>query len=119
MTENLRYALGRNWAKFCLSTVCKEFFSTEKEYFKEDEKLRIEQKHEMMAFYVTAIKKDLTTPIIKHANELKAHEKTVRTIKLDLCPNLNLLDYAKCGILEKKTNETSDQNIRFEGVMIQ
>ena len=39
-----------------------------------------------------AIKKDPTTSIRKHANELKVHEKTVRTaIKQDLNPDHNPL----------------------------
>ena len=43
----------------------------------------------------TVIKKDPTTSIRKHANDLKVHEKTVRTtIKQDLGPNINPLDYA-------------------------
>ena len=41
----------------------------------------------------TAIKKDPSTSIRKHANELKVGKKTVRTaIKQDLSPNLNPLD---------------------------
>ena len=43
----------------------------------------------------------------KHANELKAHEKTVRTaIKQDLKPDLNTIDYVIWGVLENKTNAT-------------
>ena len=38
----------------------------------------------------TAIKKDPTTSIRKHANELKVHKKTVRTaLKQDLSPDHN------------------------------
>ena len=45
---------------------------------------------------------DPPTSIRKHANELKVHEKTVRTaIRKDLSPDLNLLDYTTWGILEK------------------
>ena len=37
-----------------------------------------------------AIKKDPTMSIRKHTNELKVHQKTVRTaIKQDLSPDLN------------------------------
>ena len=58
------------------------------------------------------IKKDPTTSIRKHANELKVHEKTVRTaIKHDLNPDHNPLDYAIWGILVKKTIATSHRNI--------
>ena len=48
----------------------------------------------------------------KHANELKVHEKMVRTaIKQDLSPDLNSLDYTIWGIEENKTNATSRRNI--------
>ena len=60
----------------------------------------------------TAIKKYPTTSIRKHANELKAYDKTVGTaFKQDLSPSLNPLDYAICGVLENKTNATSNPNI--------
>ena len=40
------------------------------------------------------IKEDPTTSIRKHTNELKSHEKTVRTsITQDLSPDLKPLDY--------------------------
>ena len=58
------------------------------------------------------IKKDPTTFIRKHANELKVHEKTARTaIKQDSSPNLKLLDYIVSGVLENKTNASSHPNI--------
>ena len=58
-----------------------------------------------------AIKKDPTTSMRKHINELKVHKKTVRTaIKQDLSPDFNPLDYAIC-ILENKTNATSHPDI--------
>ena len=58
------------------------------------------------------IKKDHSTSIRKHANELKVHEKTVRTaIKLVVSPDINPLDYAICGVLENKTNATPHPNI--------
>ena len=48
-----------------------------------------------------SIKKDPTASIRKCANELKDHEKTVRTaIKQDLSLDLNPLDYAMCGVLK-------------------
>ena len=50
--------------------------------------------------------------IMKHANELTVHEKTVRTaIKQDLSPDLKPLDYIIWGILENETNATSHPNI--------
>ena len=59
-----------------------------------------------------AIKKDSTTSITKHDNELKVHEKSVRTvIKQDLSPDLNPLDYAMRAVLENKTNSTSHVSI--------
>ena len=43
---------------------------------------------------VTVIKQEPTTSIRKHANKLKAQEKSERTaIKQDLNPDLNPLDY--------------------------
>ena len=52
----------------------------------------------------TAIKKDPSTSIRKHANELKVLEKTVRTpIKQNLSPDFNPFDYAIWGVLENKT----------------
>ena len=55
---------------------------------------------------------DPTTSIKKPVNELKFHEKTVRTaIKQDLGWYLNPLDNTIWGILENKTNATSDLNI--------
>ena len=59
-----------------------------------------------------AFKEDTTKVIRKYANEVKVHEKTVRTvIEQDLSPDLNSLDYALWGVLENKTNETSHRNI--------
>ena len=56
----------------------------------------------------TLIKKDPTTSIRKHANELKVHDKTVRTaIKQDLSPDLDPLDYALWVVLENKSNATT------------
>ena len=40
---------------------------------------------------------------------MKVHEKTVRTaIKQDLSPDIDTLVYAIRGVLENKTNETSN-----------
>ena len=50
--------------------------------------------------------------IRKHSNELKVHEKTVRTaIKQNLSPDINSLEYVTWGILENETNTTSHPNI--------
>ena len=82
-------------------------------------KSRVLNKKQKEGFWLlslsAAIKKDLTTSIRKHANELKFQEKTVRiAIKLELSPDRNPLDYAILGILEKKnkkTNATSHPDI--------
>ena len=58
------------------------------------------------------MKKDPAASIRKHANDLKVHEKTVRTtIKQDLSQDINPLDYAICCVLENKTNVSSKSNI--------
>ena len=70
------------------------------------------RKEGFLTALVTAIKKDPTASIRKHANELEVHEKTVRTaIKQDLSPDLKPLDYTIWGILENITNSTSHPNI--------
>ena len=52
-----------------------------------------------------AIKKDPTASIRKLANELKVHEKTVKTgIKYDLSPNFNPFDYAIWGVLKRTSH---------------
>ena len=57
----------------------------------------------LTALVATAIKKDRTTSIRKHANELKFNEKTVRrAIQQDLSPDLNSLDYTIWDVLENK-----------------
>ena len=67
---------------------------TEKELFKEKKGsggLNKKRKEGFLIALVTAIKKDPTSSIIKHVNELKVHEKTVRTaIKQDLTPLITL-----------------------------
>ena len=74
--------------------------------------LNIKRNEGFLTALATAIKKDPTTSIRKHANELKVHEKTVKTaIKEDLSSDRNLLDYAIWGVLETKTNPTSLPNI--------
>ena len=61
----------------------------------------------LMALAV-GIKKNPTTSVRKHANELKVHKKMVRTaVKQDLSTDLNPLDYAIRGVLKNKTNATS------------
>ena len=57
-------------------------------------------------------RKDPTTPIRKHAYELKVHQKSVRIeIKQDLRLDLNALEYTIWGVLEYKTNVTFHPNI--------
>ena len=52
------------------------------------------QKEDLLTALVKAIKKDPTTSIRKHANELKVHEKSVGTaIKQYSSPELDSLDY--------------------------
>ena len=70
------------------------------------------RKEGFLTALTTAIKKDPTTSIRKHANELKFYDKSVRTaIKQDLSPHLDFLDYSIWGVLENKTNATPHQNI--------
>ena len=70
------------------------------------------QKEGFLTALLTAFMKDPTTLIRKYANELKVHEKTVRTlIKQDLSPDLYPLDYAIWDVLENETNATSHPNI--------
>ena len=58
------------------------------------------------------IKKDHTISIRKYVNELKAHDKTMKTaIEQHLSPDLDSLDYAIWRILENETNVTSLPNI--------
>ena len=53
--------------------------------------LNKKQKKFFFTAMAMAIKKDPTTSIRKHANELKVHEKTVKTaIEQDLSTDLNL-----------------------------
>ena len=82
----------------------KIFFFTEKDLYKEKEEWRTEQKTERRLFNCTHNgDKDPTMSIKKHANELKVHEKTVRTaVKQDLNLAFNPLDYAIWGVLESK-----------------
>ena len=57
-------------------------FFIEKEFFKEKREWRIEKKTEdFLTTLATVIKKNSTTSIRKHANELKIHKKTVRIAK--------------------------------------
>ena len=67
------------------------------------------RKEGFLTALATAIKKG---PTRKPANELKVQEKTVRTtIKLDLSPDLNPLDFAIWDVLETKSNATFHPNI--------
>ena len=98
--------------------VCKakKKFFTEKELFKESGERRIEHKtkRRLLTALVTGIQKDPTTSIIKHTNELKVYEKTLRTaIKPHLSQDIYPLDYAIWGALENKTNATSHLRSRI------
>ena len=72
----------------------KEFFLLNKSFLREDRwGLNNQRKEGLLTAFATAIKKDPTTSLRKHANELEVDEKTVRTaIKQDLSQDLNLLD---------------------------
>ena len=78
----------------CLSyTKHRNILFTEKELFMERGRggLNKKRKEGFLTAIAATIKKDPTTSIRKHANELK----TIRTtMKQDLNPNLNSLDYA-------------------------
>ena len=85
--------------KFC-------FFFLQKRKRK-NEGLNKKRKEGLLTALAAVIKKNPSTTIRKHANELKVHEKTMRTaIKQDLSPELKPLDYAMWGVLENKTNES-------------
>ena len=59
-----------------------------------------------------AIKKNPTTSIKKHVNELKVLEKPVKTLmKQDLSLDFNFLNNTTWDVLENKTNATSYTNI--------
>ena len=63
-------------------------------------------------FLTALIKKDPTTSIRKHANELKVQEKSEWiAIEYDLSPDRKPLDYDIWSVLENKTNAASHQNI--------
>ena len=96
----------------CLTPKPSQSFKT-KRAFKEKGEWKIDQKTKRMLFNCSHyVKKDSTTSIRKHTNELKVHKKTVRTaIKQDSSPDLNPLDYAVWNVLENKTNATSHPNI--------
>ena len=85
--QRISFAKCRNQTKVSLSTVYKanKKFFTEKELFKEKWELRIEQKIKRRLFIdLTMVIKGPHNTYKKHANELKVHEKTVRTaIKQD------------------------------------
>ena len=74
--------------------------------------MKKKRKEDFLTALATVFKKDPTKSIRKHANEIKVHEKTVKTaIKQDLSPDLNPLDCATRGVLENKTNITPHPNI--------
>ena len=92
----------------------------EKVLFKQKRGWRSERKKKkhtegLLTALSTAIKKDRTTSIRKHANELKVNEKTVGTaIKQDLSPDFNPFDFSIWGIFENKTSATSHPNTGLE-----
>ena len=90
-----------------------DFFYS-KRAFKERGKCRIEQKRNdnFLTATATVIKKNSTKSRRKHSNDLKVHEKTVRTaIKQDLNLDLNFLAYAIWSALKDKANAISHPNI--------
>ena len=99
----------------CLPYKKQRFFFLQKNSFlrkRGSKGLNTKQKEGFLTALATAIQKDPITSIRKHANEQKVLEKTVRTvIKQDLNPDLNPLYYAIWGVLENKTNVTSNPNI--------
>ena len=121
MTKNLWFDRRWNQPKVSLSTVYKAekfffFFYRKRTFLRKRGSggLNKKQKEGFLTALVTAIKKDPTTLIRKHANELKVHKKeTVKTtIKQDLSPDLISPDYIIWGVLENKTNATSHPRIR-------
>ena len=92
----------------------KENFLQKKSFLRKkgSERFNKERKEGFLTALASAIKKDSTTSIRKHANESKVHEKTLRTaIKQDLSPDPNPLEYTIWNILENKTNASSHPNI--------
>ena len=66
-------------------------------------KIEPKRKQGLLTAFATVIKKDPTTSIRMFADELKVHEKTVKTaIKQRLSPDFNPLDYTIWGILDNK-----------------
>ena len=75
------------------------------------EGLNKKRKEGFLTALATTIKKDTTTSIRKHANELKVHEKTaMAAVKQGLGPDLTPLYYAIWRVFESKTNATSHPN---------
>ena len=120
----------------------KQMFLEKKSFLKKRENRGLYKKRKKaFKLLAAAIKKDPTTSVRKHADELKVHKKSVRTvIKQDLRPDLKPLDYHIWGVLEDKANTTSHPNMgslktdieeecqknlfwrgayRFEGMLIQ
>ena len=105
----------RNQSFFVYSVKRKEKMFLQKVSFlrqTESKELDKNPKEGFLTALATGIKKGSTTSIRKHVNELKVHEKTMRTaIKQDLSPDFNPLHYAIWGVLENKANVTSYLNI--------
>ena len=76
------------------------FFLQKKSFLRKRRSGRLNQKRKegFLTALFMVIKKEPITSIRKHANELKVHQKTVKTaIKQDLSPDPNPLDYAMWG----------------------
>ena len=87
-------------------------FFTEKEFIRKVGRIEPKQKEGFLTVITTTIKKDPTTLIRKHKNELKVLKKTVKTaIKQDLSPDHNPTLIMLCDVSENKTNATSHPNI--------
>ena len=98
MTKNLIICL---MSKPSQSYKAKKKLLQKKRFLRERESggLNKKQKEGFLIALTTAIKKDPTTSIRKHANELIVQKKTGRTaIKQDLSPDFNPIDFTIWGI---------------------
>ena len=101
--------------KYLLSTLykAKNFFYRKRVFLRKRVwKTEQKTKRRLLTALAAVIMKEPRTSIRKHTNELKVHEKTMRTvIKQDLSSDLNLLHYVIWGVLKNKPNATSHPNI--------
>ena len=96
-----------NQGFFGIRTQIKEKCFAEKEFLRKRESGRLNKKRieSLLTVLAMPFKKDLRTSIRKNANELKVHEKNVRTeIKQDLSPAVNPFNNVILGVLENKIN---------------